>query len=168
LVAAVCFRSLFESHRGFVRRTLRQHGLPASDLADAGQEVFLVVHRRWASYDANRPLRAWLHGICHHVASTRRRQARRRRELLGVETDGVDPQRLPDDHVAVKQAHAIARRAIASIPPERRIVLLLTEVDERPMPEVARKMGIPLNTAYSRLRLARADFRAQALAAVGT
>ncbi|HEX2671205.1 MAG TPA: sigma-70 region 4 domain-containing protein [Polyangiaceae bacterium] len=32
------------------------------------------------------------------------------------------------------------------------------EIDGCPIPEVADALGIPLNTAYSRLRLARQDF----------
>lgn len=34
------------------------------------------------------------------------------------------------------------------------------DVDGHDVPEIATLLSIPLNTAYSRLRLARADFRA--------
>ena len=43
---------------------------------------------------------------------------------------------------------------------------MLALLEEMTMPEVAAALGIPLNTAYSRLRLARLDFQ-RALAAEG-
>jgi len=39
-------------------------------------------------------------------------------------------------------------------------VFILHELDECTMPEIAEALGIPLNTAYSRLRLASADLAA--------
>jgi RNA polymerase sigma-70 factor (ECF subfamily) len=53
-------------------------------------------------------------------------------------------------------------------------VFVMHELDEVPVPEIAKTLGVPLNTAYSRLRLARADvvvaiqrFRAQDAADAG-
>jgi len=151
------YRSLYEEEAQFVRRVLRRHGLPDCELDDARQDVFLVVHRRWSTYDPARPLRAWLFGICQRVAVARRR--RRGRICYGELPDVPDPRRAPDEELAARQAASIASRAIEAIPSERREVFTLSEWEERPMPEIARSMGIPLNTAYSRLRLARADFR---------
>jgi RNA polymerase sigma-70 factor (ECF subfamily) len=45
---------------------------------------------------------------------------------------------------------------------DRRAVLILHDLDEVHVPEIAQALGIPLNTAYSRLRLARAEFAAAA------
>ena len=42
---------------------------------------------------------------------------------------------------------------------ERRAVFLMHEVDGFSIPEVAEVLAVPLNTAYSRLRLARDEFR---------
>lgn len=43
-------------------------------------------------------------------------------------------------------------------PEMRRAVFILHELDEEPMPAVAETLGIPLNTGYSRLRVARDEF----------
>jgi RNA polymerase sigma-70 factor (ECF subfamily) len=151
------YPALYRDEALFVRRVLRRHGLSESELDDARQDVFLVVHRRWNTYDPSRPLRPWLFGICQRVATARRR--RMGRITYGELPEVADPRRTPDDELVAREAATIASRAIASIPSERREVFTLSEWEERPMPEIARSMGIPLNTAYSRLRLARADFR---------
>jgi len=41
---------------------------------------------------------------------------------------------------------------------ERRVVFVLAELEQMSMPQIATMLRIPLNTAYSRLRLARRDF----------
>ena len=43
---------------------------------------------------------------------------------------------------------------------DRRAVLILHDIDGHSVPEIARALSIPLNTAYSRLRLAREQFKA--------
>jgi len=40
------FRGIYDAHFAFVWRTLRRFGVPGRDLADAAQEVFVVVHRK--------------------------------------------------------------------------------------------------------------------------
>src|SRR5207237_6566320 len=72
---------LFEAHVGFVWRVLRSLGVPASDLEDASQEVFLVVHRKRATFEGRSSIRTWLYGICVRTASDRRRRASVRREI---------------------------------------------------------------------------------------
>jgi RNA polymerase sigma-70 factor (ECF subfamily) len=52
----------------------------------------------------------------------------------------------------------LARAALNRLELGRRAVFILHELDDQPMPEVAKALGIPLNTAYSRLRLAREHF----------
>ena len=44
---------------------------------------------------------------------------------------------------------------------DKRAVFVMHEIDGTPIPAVATALGIPVNTAYSRLRLAREAFTAQ-------
>ena len=49
-------------------------------------------------------------------------------------------------------------RAMNEIPLDRRAVFVMHELEGQGIPEVAEALQVPLNTAYSRLRLARRDF----------
>ena len=49
-------------------RALQRHGVPERELADACQEVFLVVHRREAIFEGRSSVRSWLYGIALRVA----------------------------------------------------------------------------------------------------
>ena len=61
------------------------------------------------------------------------------------------------------QAQAMARRdtlarldaALSMLDLDRRAVLVLHEIEEMTAPEIAQVLNIPLNTVYSRLRVAR-------------
>jgi RNA polymerase sigma-70 factor (ECF subfamily) len=50
--------------------------------------------------------------------------------------------------------------ALDAIDLDRRAVFVLYEIDGVTMDEIARSLGIPVNTAYSRLRVARGEFAA--------
>jgi RNA polymerase sigma-70 factor (ECF subfamily) len=63
-----------------------------------------------------------------------------------------------DEAVAQREGRALIARALGAIDLDRRAVFILHEIDERPMSEIAESMGIPLHTAYSRLRVAREEF----------
>ena len=152
--------AIFDEHFDYVWVVLRHLGVPEADLEDVVHEVFLKVHGRLADYDPERPMKPWLFGFAYRVAFGRGRLARNRIELLGVPVEAVDPVSAADDQVAASQDRALLEAALETVEPDRRTVLLLHDVDEVPVPAIAGELGIPVNTAYSRLRLARANLAA--------
>lgn len=154
---ALRFRNLFETHLSYVWGVLARLGVRPADVEDRCHEVFLTVHRKLADYDEARPVRPWLFGIAYRVASHYRRAAMRRREILGVDPALEDPARAPDEEAAAREERSILLEALEALDIERRAVIVMHDWDGEPIPEVARALGIPLNTAYSRLRMARED-----------
>jgi len=168
-VRARTFRELYEGHVDFVWRNLRRLGVNESDVEDRTQEVFVVAHRRFDEFeDRGHGPRAWLFQIVLRVASDARRHRRRHPE----DPDGGDATSRAS--IEPPQADAVARRealsqldaALDSIEVGRRAVLVLHEIEEMTAPEIAQVLAIPLNTVYSRLRVARAELE-QALARQG-
>lgn len=135
--------------------SLRRLGVPPRDLEDVLHEVFLVMLRRWNDYERERPLRPWLFGIAFRVAAGQRRRGSR--ELSGDVADVEYPGQAPDEALAMTEARQLLLTALAAVPLERRAVLVMHEVDEVPMRDVAEQLEIPLFTAYSRLRKARKE-----------
>lgn len=157
-LAAPDFRLVFETECSFVWRVLRRLGLPEREVEDAAQDVFIVVHRHLREYDPSRPLRPWLFGICYRVAVAHRRRARTRNESIDDQVDAIDDSRPADEQVAAMQAQALVRRALDTLDLDRRAIFVMVEYEGYSMPEIAETLGVPLNTAYSRLRLAREQF----------
>jgi RNA polymerase sigma-70 factor, ECF subfamily len=167
------FKDIFQREFDYVWTSLRRLGVRDADAEDVAQELFVQVYRRMDAYDPARPLRPWLFAFAFRCASDWRRLARHRVENL------EDPDRRPadqggaDDAVARAEDRHLVERALEHVDLERRGVFILFELDEVPMKDIAESLGIPLFTAYSRLRLARQEFtvairRLQALREPGT
>lgn len=155
------FDAVFQEHFSYVWNTLRRLGVREADAQDQAQEVFLVVFELLGDYDPARPIRPWLFGIAYRVACRYRALARHRREVAeGAAPEPVDPSAPADASLELAERQALVLRALDTIELGRRAVFIMNVIDERPMPEVAEALQLPLNTAYSRLRLAREDFEA--------
>ena len=149
------FEAIFEAHFSYVWRTLARLGIAEADREDLASEVFFQVHRRLSTVDFDRPLRPWIFAFAFRVASSHRRLARHRFELIGDLPDTPDSARCAHQALEQREAQAVVDRALEGLDLEQRAVFVLYEIDGCAMPEIATALGIPLNTAYSRLRLAR-------------
>ena len=155
---AVDFRTVFESNFSYVWNTLRRLGVQEADLKDQVQEVFLTVHQLLGDYDPSRRMHSWLFGIAYRYAARYRGLARHKREVISDEVESISNTPLADEQLATLQTQALVLEAVETIDLARRAVFVMAEIDGHSMPEIAEALGIPLNTAYSRLRLAREDF----------
>ena len=152
-------REVFQAEAAFVLRILRRLGVPEADLEDAAQDVFLVVHRKLPEYDARSSLRSWLFGIASRVALARRRRAHVRHEVPRADLDPLDPAPRASDAAERLDARALLLHALERLDDEKRAVFILYELEGFSMAEVAAAVECPLQTAYSRLRLARDSVR---------
>jgi RNA polymerase sigma-70 factor (ECF subfamily) len=153
---ATCARA-FESEFDYVYRTLRRLGVRGSETEDQAQEVFLVLWRRWGQYDRARSLRSWLCGIAVKVAY-RHHRTRRRREILRAEVEPADELPGPEDQLASARARDLVLRGLSSLSDKYRAVLVLHELEELSVREIAGALGVPLFTVHTRLRRARILF----------
>lgn len=154
------FRALYEEHAAFVWRNLRRLGVSTSDIEDKLQEVFIVAHRRWDDFvDRGHGPRAWLFQIALRVAS----DARRHRRRHPIDPDGgvaEERQSIEPPQSAALDARRqldLLDRALETIDVGRRAVLVLHEIEQMTAQEIAHTLDVPLNTVYSRLRVARLE-----------
>jgi RNA polymerase sigma-70 factor (ECF subfamily) len=138
----------------FVQRSLRRLGVPALHLDDAAQQVFVVAARRIDDFQEHSE-RAFLLGVATRVASTERRSARRRPEDATSAFDHCatrepDPEALCE----LKRARALLDTILGALKEELHSVIVLRELEQRPLRDVASLLGIPLGTVTTRLRAA--------------
>jgi RNA polymerase sigma-70 factor (ECF subfamily) len=156
------FRAIFEAEVAYVWHRLRELGVPERDLPDVTHDVFITVARRLDDYDASRPIRPWLFGIARRVAADYAKLARNRREHLTADgdPDAVDERPGADHALAARDTREVVLAALDRLDHDHRIVLVMHDVDEFTVPEIADELAIPLATGYSRLRNARLAFKA--------
>jgi RNA polymerase sigma-70 factor (ECF subfamily) len=152
------FRALFRREASYVWHSLRRLGVPSADLEDLTHEVFLQVYRQLDEYDRNRPMRPWLFAFVFRKASEHRRRARVRFEVITGGGEQVDPAPSVLDRALEQENLDLGYRALDELDLAQRAVFVMHDLDGVAIPEIASMLGIPLNTAYSRLRLARTAF----------
>ncbi len=157
------FRASFEKNAPFVRRVLHCLGVPYADSDDLLQEIFFAVHRKLHEYDARRPFRSWLYGICVRTVSSYRRsapvrhQAKRAYDVLDdCESHIVGN---PEQNVELRRVCGELEALLIRLDDDKRTVFVLFEIEGLSMTEIAHTVGCPVQTAYSRLHAARRAMR---------
>lgn len=149
------FRELFERELPFVVRTLRRLGVREADLSDVAQDLFLSVFDRLDELDPSSPRRRWLFAFCLRFSANYRRLARHR-------ATEFDERRLVDEvRTSDGETRDLVVRALEALDFDRRVALVLHDLEGVTAPEIATLTDAPLNTVYSRIRLARELFRAE-------
>lgn len=153
------FVRLYSEHREFVRRTVERHGVPTRDADDMTQEVFAIALNRIHDFDAAREARPWLFVIAIQRAANYRRLACNRREPLSPIAPPEPLAESPDSESAVvaSEERALVRDLIGRLSPKLRAILILHDLEERPMEDIMVELQIPLKTAQARLKLAREE-----------
>ncbi len=147
----------FGAELDYVYRTFRRMGAQPAEAEDMAQDVFMVVWRRRADFEAGRPLRPWLAGIASHVARGHFRKPDRRQSAL-EDTDQEDEQPNPEDQLAAARARQLVLQALATMPEHQRSVLIRHEFEGASIRELAEELSVPFFTAATRIRRARERF----------
>lgn len=160
---AVAFDALVASRIGRCYRLAWSILLNDADAADATQDAFVAAWRQLPRLRDPSAFDGWLNRIVANAARMARRHRIRLREVQVGPVRSAEPsaiQELPYDPNARTEVDAVADgdaigRAFDRLRPEERAILALHHVDERPVAEIARALGIPVGTAKWRLHAAR-------------
>lgn len=154
-------RALVSDHFDFVWRLLRRLGVPWGDVDDAAQQVFIVGTRRLADITPGSE-RTFLYGTALRMASTIRRNLRRRERFIeSVATEPEPAARSPHDELERRRALGFLDSVLYALADDQREVFVLCVIEELSAPQVASILAIPVGTVASRLRRARQSFAAE-------
>jgi RNA polymerase sigma-70 factor, ECF subfamily len=128
---------------------------------EAAQEAFMRAWQRLYSYKPQFPFRNWIFSIAVHTALDALRSASKQVNVdqLPLEAPGGKP----EAELEAKERRALIQRAVQTLPPACRAVLILREYECLSYQEIAIALDIPVGTVMSRLNYARSRLR-QALA----
>lgn len=145
--ALPAFADVVEEHKGMVYSILwhflRDHSL-AEELA---QDVFLELHRNWASMKSPQHILFWLRRVTSHRAIdfVRRRKARPETSL---EQTG-EPTVLERVHDSFLSSYL--ERMVASLPEKQRIVIVLRYQEGMELDEIAKTLGMKAATVKTQI-----------------
>jgi RNA polymerase sigma-70 factor (ECF subfamily) len=155
------FRIVYDGYFDFVWTSTRRLGVPIDAVDDVVQEIFVVVSARLSTIERPASLRSWIYGVVRRTVSTyhRKQRVRSTKESPNPFEEGANSmQPSPLDLAVMSDEVRLLWHLLGELGPLKREVFVLAELEEMTTPEIAEAVGIPLNTAYSRLRVARQEF----------
>lgn len=153
-------RALFERHAPWVAGRLRRV-LAASAVEDVVQETFLAVWRGARGYRGGGEVGAWIWGIARRQAALWARKHGRADLERSLEPTMERPG--TDDPAATAANRADLERALATLGPAgdpQRELVRLVFVEDRPLADIARLLGVPEGTIKSRVFAVRRRLKA--------
>jgi RNA polymerase sigma factor (sigma-70 family) len=135
---------------GVCRRILRNH----HDAEDAFQASFLVLVRKAASIRPRDMLVNWLYGVAHQTALKARATIAKRQAQEKQVTAMIEPATAAPEFAA--DLHRLLDAELARLPDRYRVVLVLCELEGKPLKDAAQELGVPPGTIASRLARGRA------------
>jgi RNA polymerase sigma-70 factor (ECF subfamily) len=135
-----------------------------AEAEDAAQEVFLRIHKGIGAFRGDAALSTWIYAITSRVCLNRLGSVEGR---LARDREGDDDTvlRVPSDHVGPaaaaerREIEQALHRAIAELPEDRRIVVVLRDLEGLSYEDIAAALELPLNTVRTRLHRARMDLK---------
>jgi RNA polymerase sigma-70 factor (ECF subfamily) len=152
------FDALYRAHVDFVWRSLRRLGVRESSLDDATQEVFLVVHRRFAEFRPGSSVKAWLFAIAQRTASDQRRWVRRKGNLLPLHDELPSSADSPLQGAITREATDLVLDFLNQLDEARRVAFILSDLEQMTAPEIGTALNVNTNTIYYRVASARKAF----------
>jgi len=155
------FAALFKYFAPRVKTMMMRVGVPEQRAEDLAQDTMLVVWRKAHMFDpSGASPSAWIYTIARNLridALRREQRARRIADETLLQPEAEHP--LPDALVAASEVEAKVRAGLATLSEEQIKVVTLSFFENKPHPEIAQALGLPLGTVKSRLRLAMKRLR---------
>ncbi len=161
------FELLVEKYRQRVWRLAYQILRDREEAWDVAQEAFVRAYQSLPNFRGQSAFYTWVFRIVVNLATDRQRQRGARARAFGGEPVPEEEwaRRVPDPSAGPEQAavrveeRELIRRALDSLPPNHRTIIMLSDIEGLTYREIAEVLRIPLGTVMSRLHNARKRLR---------
>lgn len=138
------------------------------DAEEIAQTVFVKVWKALPQFRGASAFSTWLYRLTLNACTDHYRRERKRRGDLSLDDPDLAPIRdaAPslEEIVIQREEEAILRKALAELPEQHRVILILREMDGLDYQEIAQVLEIQVGTVKSRLARARRALREKLLA----
>lgn len=151
------FKRLFEHFAPRIKGLMLKAGCSPDEAEEIAQGTMIAVWRKAHQFDpATAGAPAWIFTIARNlrIDSFRRRARVDRLQTSSELPDEPDQADTADVLISRGQDAARIASALKQLSAEQSMVVRLSFIEERPHPEIASSLGIPLGTVKSRIRLA--------------
>jgi RNA polymerase sigma-70 factor (ECF subfamily) len=158
---AAAFRELYQAYGPRVKAYMMRQGADAATAEDLAQETLLTVWRRAALYTQEKGTAAtWIFAIARNLRIDRLRREVPWQELPQELHDAAAEEPPADEALSAKERQTRVRAALAQLPAEQHEIVVLSYIEGLSHGAIAARLGIPLGTVKSRMRIAYQKIRA--------
>ncbi|HXK20947.1 MAG TPA: RNA polymerase sigma factor [Polyangiaceae bacterium] len=147
-----------------VWRLVRRMGVIDTLVDDVVQDVFVVVYRKLPQFSGASSVKTWVLAITLGVVRNYRRAWRRKGAGFALAAPLEDPDLIadgsldPHEQLSRAQAAQIVQQLLGEMDDDKASLFILVEIEGLSAAEIARALGVKVQTIYSRLAAARRDF----------
>lgn len=150
------FLRLYQRYHRYVLRLAFSMTGRSSTAEDMAQEVFLKTYKRLRSFRGDSRFSTWFYRIAVNTCMSYCRRHRAERFIDGgTQVELVDPAERLETGVLRQQLHTEVHRALLSLKPRLRLIVVLKDIDGLSYEEIAERTGCSKGTIASRLNRAR-------------
>lgn len=154
------FSTLFDLLAPKVKAVLMRRGLDGSAAEDVMQDVMISVWTKAGLYDPSRgSLQGWVFTIARNALIDRVRRRKPDISIDMIEWDPADETEDSEERMLREERATMLQSAMKAVPADQLAVLQLAYQEELTQTEIAARLGLPLGTVKSRMRLAYAHLR---------
>jgi RNA polymerase sigma-70 factor (ECF subfamily) len=147
---------------------LRMMGNPA-DAQEVTQEALLTIYNKAGSFERRSAFSSWIHRVTANAALMRLRKRKRQQAELSLETLQEplgessrileDWRRIPSSETLNREMGEVIQNAIRVLPDEYRVVLVMKDMEDQTLEEIASALELTLAAVKTRLHRARMAVR---------
>jgi RNA polymerase sigma-70 factor (ECF subfamily) len=154
------FRALFQTYAPRVKAYMLRQGADAATAEELAQETLLTVWRKAALYsDDKGSATTWIFTIARNLRIDRLRKEVAWQPLPEDNDEQPSPDPTPDEVLSEHQRRDRVQQVLGDLTPDQSEVVQLSYVEGLSHSEIAARLGLPLGTVKSRMRLAYQKIR---------
>ncbi len=154
------FRELYKSYGPRVKAYMMRRGADADTAEELAQETLLTVWRKASLYVGDKgSATTWIFTIARNLRIDRLRREFPWQELPEGHEEIASDDTLPDEAASEKERQERIHEALSELPNDQREAVILAYVDGLSHSAISERLGLPLGTVKSRIRLAYQKIR---------
>lgn len=153
--------SLFDAHATLLLRVVRRLSGPGPHVEEIVQDTFLIAYRKGGVLAAHPEPKKWL---CRTAMNLVRRHHRSQTRLLSLvrkfaREAEVDEPPTPVERQLKLERSQLVHRCLAALPSKQREAVVLYDMEDFDIRDIAEVLGVSANTVWSRIRHGRTRFK---------
>lgn len=159
------FEKVYQQNREMVWNLVAKYVLDQRDREDLFQEVFLRVHQALPRFRGESALPTWIYRISVNLSlNYLKRKERYVRLKQSLAWSGFFPEKTDDQAIGGEPAGGSLEGGrlagpLSQLTARQRMIIILADVEERKLEEIAQILKMPLGTVKSNLFRARENLR---------